>query len=114
MEISKPNKLGVLMDKHQEVVARHGKSYAAVNIALCEDGQYRQCVELQFSQGGYSGPITVDDPPYPTFEAAKIAGVQELLKRWDAPFPGLRYTVQEELRDMRRQVEDQVRQPGLF
>lgn len=52
MDISVPNANGVLPEGLHEVVARKNRSYAAINIALCEDGLYRMSVELRYSYGG--------------------------------------------------------------
>jgi hypothetical protein len=114
MDISKPNHNGVLPEGRHNVVARRNRSYAAVNIALCEDRLYRMSVELRYSYGGFSGSIGIHDEGYPTLDAARTAGLEELLRRWHTPFPSDPQTVHDELADMRRQIEAHIRQPSLF
>jgi hypothetical protein len=114
MDISKPNMHGVLPEGLHDVVTRRNRAYAAVNIALCEDGLYRMSVEMRYSHGGFSGPITIDGPGYPTIDAARTAGLEELLRRWHAPFPSDPQSVRDELADLRRQVEAHLQQPSLF
>jgi hypothetical protein len=114
MDISTPNMNGVLPEGIHDVVARRNRAYAAVNVALCDDGLYRMSVEMQYSHGGFSGPITLNCPGYPTIEAARMAGLEELLRRWHKPFPSDPKTVFEELADMRQQIEAHLRQPMLF
>ncbi len=114
MDVSRPNANGVVDKDTQEVVARRDRSYAAVSIALCEDGLYRHGVEMHYSHGGFSGPIHIECPGYPTADAARTAGLEELLLRWHRPFPSDSQSVHDELRILREQVEAQLRQPSLF
>ena len=114
MRISKANENGVVETGLSEVVASHGRSYAAIKFALCEDGLYRFSTSLQYSHGGFSGPIGEDDDGFPTLAAAKAAGLEDLLRRWHKPFESEPESVHEELRIMRAQVEDHSRQPSLF
>jgi hypothetical protein len=114
MDIAKPNEHGVLQGGRHEIVARHHRAYAAVNIALCEDGLYRFSTELHYSYGGFCGPILVDDPDYPSLDAALNAGLEEMLRKWRQPFPSDPAGVHEELRILREQVEARLRQPTLF
>lgn len=115
MEASTPNQYGAMKAGHEEVVARHGKrSFAAVNVALCQDGLYRQSTELLYSYGGFSGPVFMSSPGYGSVAAAIDAGLDELLRRWHKPFPSEPQSVHDELNDMRRQIEARRRQPTLF
>jgi hypothetical protein len=114
MDISKPNMNGVLPEGLHDVVARRNRAYAAVNIALCDDGLYRMSVEMNYSHGGFSGPISIDDEGFATLAAARLAGLEELLRRWHKPFRSDPQTVHDELADMRQQVEARLRQPTLF
>lgn len=115
MDISQPNEYGVLKTRHREVVARHGdRYYAAVNIALCEDGLYRQGTSMMYSYGGFSSPVFLSTTGFATLAAAIDAGLEELLHRWHKPFPSEPESVHHELNDMRRQIEARLKQPSLF
>lgn len=114
MEISTPNEWGALKTTHEEIVARHGRYFAAVNIAYCEDGLYRQSPELQYSYGGFCGPASIDDPGFATIAEAINAGLEELLSRWHNPFPSEPQSAHDELNDLRQQIESRIRQPSLF
>jgi hypothetical protein len=114
MEISKPNENGVLPAGIHDVVARHHRAYAAVNIALCDDGLYRMGVEMLYSHGGFSGPISFHSTGYATTVAARAAGLEELLRRWHKAYPSDPQSVRDELRILREQVEAHLRQPTLL
>lgn len=115
MEISKPNEWGAMRAGHKKIVARHGgRCYAAVNIALCEDGLYRQSTSMMYSYGGRSSPVFVGTPGFTTITEAIDAGLDELLRRWPTPFPSEPQSVHDELHDMRQQIEARLKQPSLF
>jgi len=114
MQVSIPNVNGVLAPSHTEIVARQGRSYAAINLALAEDGRYRYAVSLSYSYGGFGGPICDDDEGYADVRSAKEAALAELLRRWHQPYPSDPQSVHDELRLMREQIERQLRQPTLF
>jgi hypothetical protein len=114
MQVSKPNQNGVLETGRREVVATYGRFYAAVELALCEDGLYRFSVELFYSYGGFCGPISDTAEGYATEGAARTAALEELLRKWHRPFPSDPASVHEELRVLREQVEGQLCQPSLF
>jgi hypothetical protein len=114
MEISTPNENGCLDIGCTEVVANLGRSSAEVNIALSEDGRYRYSVSVMYSYGGFGGPVTADGESFADIQAAKTAGMEELLRRWPKPFPTDPSSVHDELRLMREQIESQLRQPSLF
>lgn len=115
METSKPNENGAMRPGHREVVARHGdRYYAAVNVALCEDGLYRQSTSMMYSYGGFSGPVFAESEGFATLAAAIDAGLNDLLRRWHKPFPSEPLSVHDELNGMRQQVEARLRQPSLF
>ena len=114
MEISTPNEFGALTPGYRETVARHGRCFAAVNVARCEDGLYRCSTTLLYSYGGFSGPVFIDSPGFSTVAAAVDAGLAELLRRWHNPFASEPQSVHDELADMRRQIEARLRQPMLL
>ena len=114
MEISFPNENGVFNCTTEEIVARHGRSYASVNIALCNDGLYRQSVSIMYSYGGYFSPIGIEAPGCPTLADARTAGMEELLRRWPTPFQSDPKSVHEELAEMRQQIVNQLQQPTFL
>jgi hypothetical protein len=114
MNVSYPNEHGVLEPGHRAVVASRGRAYAAVNIALREDGRFAYGLEMSYSHGGFMLPICVDRESFSTEEAARTAALDELLRRWHKPFPSEPASVHDELRDLREQVESRLRQPSLF
>jgi hypothetical protein len=114
MEISYPNDNGVLASGYTEVVARLGRSYATIEFALGEDGRYRYSVSLRYSYGGFGGPICADGKSFAEIREARNAGMEELLRRWHEPYSSDPQSVHDELRLMREQVEDQLRQPSLL
>ena len=113
MEISTPNEHGCLRGGVTEVVAHLGRSEAVVKIARCPDGAYRFSVGLTYSYGGFSGPITMDDEPYPTRTRHGMP-VWRNSARWHKPFASDPQSVHDELRILREQIESQLRQPSLF
>ncbi len=114
MNISYPNEHGALEPGHRDVVASRGRAYAAVNIALREDGQFGYGLDMHYSHGGFAFPICIDGASFPTMDAARAAALDELLRRWHKPFASEAASVHDELRDLREQVESRLRQPSLF
>ena len=115
MDISKPNDYGALNGGILRIVARHGaRSYAGVKIAFCEDGFFRFSIELQYSYGGFGGPVFDTSDGYTTEAAAETAGTENLLRKWPKAFGSEPASVHEELLAMRRQIEAQLLQPSLF
>ncbi|GIK23576.1 MAG: hypothetical protein BroJett005_29900 [Ignavibacteriota bacterium] len=114
MQPSKPNECGVLDAGLREVVATHGRSYAAIRIALCEDGLYRIGVEMHYAHGGFAFPVSIHAEGFATLDAGRTAALVLLLRSWHAPFPSEPESVRAELADMRAQVEARLRQPTLF
>jgi hypothetical protein len=114
MKVSRPNDCGVLEPGYREVVASRARAYAAVNIALREDGRFAYGLEMNYSHGGFAFPICVDGESFATKEAACEAALGELLRRWHQPFASEPASVHDELRDLREQVESRLSQPSLF
>lgn len=114
MQVSRPNENGVLETGYREVVASRGRAYAAINIALREDGRYAYGLDMNYSHGGFSFPISDSGEAFATKEAARTAALNALLRHWHAPFPSEPQSVHDELRIMREQVESHLRQPSLF
>jgi hypothetical protein len=114
MQISIPNENGVLAPGHTEIVARQGRSNAAVHLALAEDRRYRYAVSLSYSYGGFGGPIRDDDEGYADVRSAKEAALAELWRKWHRPYPSDPQSVHDELRLMGEQIERQLWQPTLF
>ena len=114
MKVSQPNEHGVLESGYREVVASRGRAYAAVNIALREDGRFAYGLELNYSYGGFVFPIAANGESFATKQAAREASLTELLGHWHTPFASEPASVHEELRNLREQVESHLRQPSLF
>lgn len=114
MQISQPNEHGVLPECHRETLARHGRAQATITIALCEEGQFRYGLDMMYSHGGFSFPIGIRDESFGTLQAARTAAIEAMLLHLHKPFPSEPDSVHAELRDLRQQLEAQLRQPSLF
>ena len=114
LPISKPNEHGVLSDGTTETVSQCGRSVATIDFALAEDGLYRISVNISYGYGGFCSPIFADSMAFATMAAARIAGLEELLRRWPSASPSDPQRVHDELSAMRQQVESRLRQPSLF
>lgn len=97
-----------------EIVARNGRSYAEIRFAYCDDGQFRFSLGLQYSYGGFGGPVFAASPAYPTLAAARSAGLESLLAQWPSEHWWEPANAHEELRLMREQVAARLYQPTLF
>ena len=113
MEISKLTDHDVYPATVTETVARQGRSFAEIRFALCDDGCYRFSLSLQYSYGGYGGPIFATVEPFASLDAARTAALEKLLADWPNHWwdPA---SVHEELRRLRTQVEAKLTQPSLF
>jgi hypothetical protein len=114
MDISNFNENGMLEAGHREEVARHGRAFAGVDFALCDDGAYRYSIDVMYSYGGFCGPISVEGPSFATLASARDAALEELLRRFPTAWESEPQSVHDELRILREQVEAQLRQPSLF
>lgn len=114
MDFSQPNSNGVLPEGHREIVAQRGRSHATIRIALCEDGRFRYGLDMMYSYGGFSFPITIDDESYDSLASTRQAAIEALLRRFPQPFHSEPASVHAELRDLREQVTAHLRQPSLF
>lgn len=114
MEISQKNENGVYEIAALEKVAERGRSYAEVRLARCDDGLIRYSVDLSYSYGGFSGPITDRTEGFQTEQLAIDAGVKELLRNWPARWASDPRSVHDELSDLKRQLENRIAQPFLF
>lgn len=109
-----PNRNGVYQAEKTIEVARHGRSFAAVQVCQCEDGLYRYALDYWGTNRGFCGPIKAAQPGYPSFKAASDAGGEAMLRQFPMPHP---YDPEKECREliaMRAQIEACVRQPSLF
>jgi hypothetical protein len=114
LPISSANEFGVLEVTRTDVVAQHGRSYAAIKIARGNDGFYRYGLDLMYSYGGFGWSPHAADDGYATVNAATEAAIDELLRRWPKAFCSEPQSVREELSAMRSQAESHLRQPSLF
>lgn len=109
-----PNQNGVYPAEIIERLAEHGRSYAEIHIAQCDDGLYRYALEVQYSYGGFGGPITLQTEGLTNAEAARTLATEALLRRFPNGHAGDPQSVHDELQVMRAQLESCYRQPSLF
>jgi hypothetical protein len=109
-----PNEHGVYEAEATEVLARRGRSYAAINLCQCDDGLYRYSLDVSYSYGGFCGPISDSAEGFDTFNRAKEAAIHALLRRFPKAWASEPQSVHDELRDMKAAVEAKVREPTLF
>jgi hypothetical protein len=114
MQISTPNENDVYPDGASETVAILGRSNASIDFALCDDGKYPYSINLLYSYGGFCSPIFASQTPYSSQDAARTAGLEELLRKWPSGSHGEPQSVLDELGELRRQIEAKLRQPSLF
>jgi hypothetical protein len=114
MDVSHPNEHGVLTDGHREIIAQRGRSHATIRITLCEDGRFRYGLDMMYSYGGFSFPITIDDESFDSLPSAREAAIEAMLLRFPEPFHSEPASVHAELSDLREQVTAHFRQPSLF
>jgi hypothetical protein len=114
METIPLNENGVYASSSVEIVGRHGRSFAEIRLAYCDDGQFRFGLGVQYSYGGFSGPNFDTATAFASLAAARNAALEALLAKWPKPFASDPASVHEELRLMREQVASQLRQPTLF
>lgn len=114
MQVSRPNEHGVLPEGRREEVARYGRAYCAINLAVCDDGLYRFGIEMMYSHGRFSTPIFSHAEGYLRADAARTAALNKLCQRWHEPFPSDPASVHEELRSMREQIKARLSQPLLL
>lgn len=114
MDVSHPNQHGVLPEGHRETIAQRGRFHATIRIALCEDGRFRYGLDMMYSYGGFSFPISIDDGSFDSLVSAREAAIETLLRHFPQPFHCDPASVHAELRDLREQVEGCLRQPSLF
>lgn len=114
MDVSQPNPHGVLPEGHHEIIAQRGRSHATIRIALCEDGRFRYGLDMMYSYGGFSFPITIDGESFDSLAATRHAAIETLLHRFPKAFHSEPASVHAELRDLHEQVIAHLRQPSLF
>jgi hypothetical protein len=109
-----PNEYGTYEPEAREELARYGRWYAQVKLSHCEDGLYRYGLDFMYGYGGLACPISDSSQGYATYNAAKDAGTQELLAHLPSPRTNEPQSAQDELRELREQIEQNHRQPSLF
>lgn len=114
MQMSRLTEYDVYPATTPEVVARHGRSFAEIQFAYCDDGRFRFALSVQYSYGGYGGPIFAEAPSYSDMSSARVAALEAMLSDWPKAFASDPASVHEELRLMREQIASQLRQPSLF
>ena len=112
--MQRANEHGVYEAETVEELARRGRAYASVELCQCEDGLYRYALDMEYSYGGFCGPIFANDTGFASQNAAKEAATQELLRRFPKPWASEPQSVHDELRELRAMIEARFRQPSLF
>ena len=112
--MQKPNEHGVYEAEIVEELARRERSHATVKICQCEEALYRYALDMAHSYGGFCSPITCYGEGYASPADAKHAAAQRLLQRFPKAWPSEPQSVHDELREMKTQIEDKLRQPTLF
>jgi hypothetical protein len=108
------NEYGVYEEGSIEELARRGRSYAAVKTCQCEDGLFRYGLDLMYSYGGFSFPISSSQEGFASPIAAKEAGTVDLLEHFPTAWGSEPQSVHDELREMKAQIERNFCQPSLF
>jgi hypothetical protein len=109
-----PNENGVYEPDTCEELAQCDRSYAAIKICQCDDGLFRYALDVTYSYGGFSGPISDHCDGYTDYKLAKDTGLKELLHRFPKAWESDPQSVRDELRHMKAQLEQHFRQPTLF
>ncbi|MGE0290440.1 MAG: hypothetical protein AB7F35_25460 [Acetobacteraceae bacterium] len=112
--MKQPNENGVYEADTTEELARRGRSHAAVRLCLCHDGRYRYALDMEYSYGGFCGPIFASGDGFATAREATDAATKELLRRFPKPWLGEPQSVHDELRELKAQIEQRFSQPTLF
>jgi hypothetical protein len=109
------NDWGVYQPEQTEELYRRGNAVATFKLCQCDDdGLFRFSTSLNYSYGGYAGPICADDKGFESAALARDAAIAEVLA-WLATD---RYrdpqSARNELQAMRDALEEMMRQPSLF
>ena len=105
---------GVYDAETTEELARCGWSYVAIDLCQCEDGRYRYALDMQYSHGGFCGPISAGGESYTSPREAVEAATRELLRRFPKAWASEPQSVHDELRELKAQIEQRFSQPTLF
>jgi hypothetical protein len=103
--MQKANERGCYGAETTEELARCGRSYAAVKFCQCDDGRYRYALDMQYSYGGFCGPIFASGKGYTSSRAATDAAMRELLRRFPKTWASEPQSVHDELRELKAQIE---------
>ncbi|WP_020474165.1 hypothetical protein [Zavarzinella formosa] len=108
------NDHGIFSPCPREVVAMSGRAVAEVGVCRVREHCYVFCSGLETSTTGFGyAPSVWSAHPYDTEDAARRAGVQELLER-TAEQKGHSAAEKAELSVIRARLREQVAQPTLF
>ena len=109
-----PNKYGVYEPENTEEIARAGSASAFIRPCQCEDGLFRYSIEIEYGIGGMSGPISKYAPGYKALDAARTAGVMELMRRCPPCQHSHSGKVNHDLSQLAAQLKARLAQPSLF
>jgi len=96
------NEHGVFMNDEREVVARHKNAEASVTIAETPCGLFAVGVHFNSYTYGFGHAPSIWGEPYASCEAARRAGIEEILADLDQPHGGK--IAAEEIKQVRRQL----------
>jgi hypothetical protein len=112
--MNEPNQYGVYEPQITEKVARCGHGWAAIEFAVCKDRLYHYALDCFYSHGGFADPITIESKGYKTIEAAREAGLRELLIRIPSQQRQQPAHIINELKELESQVRIQLQPATLF
>ncbi len=111
---SSPKAHGSYTDYESEIVAQHGRAFAKIRIAHCDDELFRFGIGVQYCYGGFGFPVCVNDSGFTTYREARLTALSRLSVRWPKAFPSDPIQAHEELKAMRDQLDQLNNQPTLF
>jgi hypothetical protein len=112
--MQRANENGVYQPETIEELARRGRAHATIELCHCEDGLYRYALDMAYGQGGFTGPIFAKAKGFETFNAAKEAATEEMLRHFPKAWASDPASVHDELRELRTMIEARCHQPSLF
>ncbi len=109
------NECGVFASVRMQAVAGVGRGVAEVGVHRVRDGVFVHCCRFSTTASGFGyAPGVWASVPHATEQAARGAGVAELLDRLTDSELGSGRASREEVRQLRSQLRRRTEQPSLF